>query len=805
LLAAVGSAHAQHKTGLKVSKTCPTSANQGDVVTCRISVENVDPDHGVSMLQITDQVPFPGGPIIPVTGCATALGPSDDTPDAGADFTQCEVQQLLDAPCPGTSITLQDLAAAFGFDADPVPLPMGSGGIPAGGTASGAVFVKCNTPTPTHTRTSTPTATPTRTPTSTPTSTFTSTPTRTPTATPTATATPTSTFTSTPTRTPTATATPTATPFCSNGIVEGSEQCDDGNTQNGDCCAANCFFEEFGSPCAADGNQCTADRCNGLGTCQHLIVSDGTVCEDGDLCTNADVCIGGQCTPGGPKVCEDDDMCTTNECLPSIGCVFEIGVESPECGSCEDGIDNDGDGVIDAENPNCATLFLMQRFAIIGIAETGFRSLTLGKQSEVIPPPAPLGPNGVDIRRAGACGIDMRGSVGVLVSGSTALMRNAKFSGGQPPVIIGLEFDNDGGVIDTGFTKPLVGPLLQTIVDPSNAFVDQTGTAEDYLICQQLILNVPEEANLIASMVPDLELDEIRLRGFGRDTIDLTPLGPGQQVVKIDALRMGRSAVLTIRGLADTIAVLRVMGSLRVGTRSIIALEGGLEPEHVLWNVEGTGRAVKFGTLTEVPGTIIAAKRPRIALGAFSKVVGALAGKRIKMGREVTVEHVPFTALLDGLLSSTPQLFLRSVKLRFSNSRSRDNGRVKLKGVVDDSGGGTFTDDLLANAVEIQVTDSRFFDTTLRLTGCRQKGSGRVFRCRSPDGKTRATIKQDRQDPDLFTLTANRSRIPETQTSTVQPLGPVSVVLEQNASLTRSGSIDTCSPRGRFSLVCKQL
>ncbi len=52
-----------------------------------------------------------------------------------------------------------------------------------------------------------------------------------------------------------------AGPICGNGILETSEECDDGNTQNGDLCASNCLcgFDELDpkSPGAAfvDANQ----------------------------------------------------------------------------------------------------------------------------------------------------------------------------------------------------------------------------------------------------------------------------------------------------------------------------------------------------------------------------------------------------------------------------------------------------------------------------------------------------------------------------------------------------------------------
>lgn len=52
---------------------------------------------------------------------------------------------------------------------------------------------------------------------------------------------------------------------CGNGILESAEQCDDGNTNVGDCCSAACQFQ---SGSCDDGDPCTAgDTCNDAGIC----------------------------------------------------------------------------------------------------------------------------------------------------------------------------------------------------------------------------------------------------------------------------------------------------------------------------------------------------------------------------------------------------------------------------------------------------------------------------------------------------------------------------------------------------------
>lgn len=664
----------------------------------------------------------------------------------------------------------------------------------------------------------------------TPTETFTQTPTRTATSTATATVTRTPTFTLTPTFTatftftPTPSATPTATPFCGNGIPEGPEQCDDGNNANGDCCSATCLYESPGAPCTDDGNQCTNDQCNGAGVCLHPTKANGTTCSDGNVCTSGEQCVGGTCVGGVPTVCNDNDECTTDTCVADIGCLFEIGVESPECDSCADGVDNDGDGVIDAENPNCSTFFQLQRFAIIGTATDGLRSLRLGRDARVVEAQASNAEQTATIR-AGACGVDMKASIGVLVTGAVALEGNVRFSGGRPPIRILHEFVNDNpspGAVVVGQTVPLVGrPAMctggtqtcltnadcpsglqceqqLTIDDPLNPYVNKTGTAPEFLRCQGSIDAVPDTERTIFALEPTLDVQEIRLRAGQSQTIEL---GHGQQVVDVDAVRIGQDGSLTIKGFADTIAVFRVAGVFRVGTRSNIVLEG-IKPENVLWMISGAGRFVRIGSNNRnpFPGTLLAAKRPKVSIGAFSSIEGALIGKRIRMGRESSVMHRPFTALLQGAIVDSPNLAMRQANLSYSNA-NRDTGRMRIRAIVDDSFAQTFRADLLAGAVSVNVQDGGQFNTSAALTGCVQR-SDRVFKCRSADGQTRATIKALRDDPNIFNLTLTRRRLSRAQTGPVQPSAPVNVSMQQGA-IPRSGSIDSCRKKGAFSLACR--
>jgi cysteine-rich repeat protein len=83
--------------------------------------------------------------------------------------------------------------------------------------------------------------------------------------------------------------------LCGDNIIGLSEDCDDGNTLNGDCCSSTCQFEGGGYPCP-----------------------DSTVCNGDETCDGA-----GTCLPGTPLTCDDNNLCTQDSCDPIAGCVFD--------------------------------------------------------------------------------------------------------------------------------------------------------------------------------------------------------------------------------------------------------------------------------------------------------------------------------------------------------------------------------------------------------------------------------------------------------------------------------------------------
>ena len=128
---------AQHVNGLSVTKTvAPNSAPQGTLVTVTITVENNDIDHGVKTIAVTNQAPFPGGPVTTINSCATTLAANDGVPGSGPDFFTCSFQERLPITCSATNSSVVDEVRVTGLDDAP---GTDFDNLPVSGSASNSV------------------------------------------------------------------------------------------------------------------------------------------------------------------------------------------------------------------------------------------------------------------------------------------------------------------------------------------------------------------------------------------------------------------------------------------------------------------------------------------------------------------------------------------------------------------------------------------------------------------------------------------------------------------------------------------
>jgi hypothetical protein len=150
---------------------------------------------------------------------------------------------------------------------------------------------------------------------------------------------------------------------CDASPLPDSTACtDDGNEcTNNVCLTGECNTPKAdGTACTDDGDECTSDSCNS-GICTHteLCPDDGLSCTQ-ESCTGtscestiaANTClIGGECYSNGDEdpgpICQYCVAATANTVWTNWA------GESSTDGNCDDGIDNDCDGLADTVDPDC--------------------------------------------------------------------------------------------------------------------------------------------------------------------------------------------------------------------------------------------------------------------------------------------------------------------------------------------------------------------------------------------------------------------------------------------------------------------
>ncbi|MEZ4287235.1 MAG: DUF4215 domain-containing protein [Polyangiales bacterium] len=118
---------------------------------------------------------------------------------------------------------------------------------------------------------------------------------------------------------------------CGDGIVQGSEGCDDGNTDAGDGCNAMCLIE--------DGNACTFDAGCESGNCENNVC--GAPCTSDDDCATGETCntTTGICEAPpvdcGNDTLNDGEGCDDGNTVAGDGCNARCLIEDGE--SCRHG------------------------------------------------------------------------------------------------------------------------------------------------------------------------------------------------------------------------------------------------------------------------------------------------------------------------------------------------------------------------------------------------------------------------------------------------------------------------------------
>lgn len=197
---------------------------------------------------------------------------------------------------------------------------------------------------------------------------------------------------------------PTEDPVCGNSMLETGEQCDDGNTNNGDGCDENCVVEPPPAPVCGNGQVEAGEECddnnnsNGDGCSANCLTEDETAicgngevegneeCDDGNT-SNGDGCSS-ICKEEQNEVCVEleevfgemaEEICLTRcgnlpegSCFVDVtaspetvysdsGCTNVCEIQEEECGNgeiegeeeCDDGNNEDGDGCSSSCTEEC--------------------------------------------------------------------------------------------------------------------------------------------------------------------------------------------------------------------------------------------------------------------------------------------------------------------------------------------------------------------------------------------------------------------------------------------------------------------
>ncbi|MDD5025812.1 MAG: DUF4215 domain-containing protein [Candidatus Peribacteraceae bacterium] len=126
----------------------------------------------------------------------------------------------------------------------------------------------------------------------------------------------------------------TSDEICGNGALEGSEECDDGDTDAGDGCSATCTVET-GYSCAGEPSVCTL-------TCGNGVIDGVEECDDdnvtaGDGCSASCMVESGYACDGTPSTCtpvcgdgllKGSEACDDNNVAADDGCSATCTVES---------------------------------------------------------------------------------------------------------------------------------------------------------------------------------------------------------------------------------------------------------------------------------------------------------------------------------------------------------------------------------------------------------------------------------------------------------------------------------------------
>ncbi len=461
-------------------------------------------------------------------------------------------------------------------------------------------------------------------------------------------------------------------PACPNGVVDAGEQCDDGNTVDGDGCTADCTDEFCGDGIVNDNG---AEECDdGAGNsdidpdacrtdCQFSSCGDGVVdsgeeCDDAntvedDGCTSSCTICGDGILTGGEE-CDDgntiDGDCCTNSCtIASNGTPCPATDECTKTAECNAGVCEPVTQVVSGDA--C-------RWAVVGETSVNTRVVTENQAS-------------VDGPWCGVFGDFALSSV-FTGNGDIVLSGEDPNSPGEAATF-GASVNVDAGDIVTNFKSvsgksgvDLPGLLSVSTVaanttlakDPAPTFYDTTGTDPRVAECQDAQANLVSMATLLDALIATHSEGAAYSGISSSSTVDI-PTAPGTivagglNVIDVDEITGNNDITVNLYGGGDpeTVVIVRAAGRINTNLRWTFVLNGGLTADNILFYSQDTGLLrCELGEDTIFHGTLFC-PHTRTDVKLRSVVNGAVFGGgggaegRLFLGELRELNHVPYPGL----------------------------------------------------------------------------------------------------------------------------------------------------------------
>ncbi len=172
---------------------------------------------------------------------------------------------------------------------------------------------------------------------------------------------------------------------------------------------------------------------------------------------------------------------------------------------------------------------------------------------------------------------------------------------------------------------------------------DPIGMRPELVDCALASTQASDKYSALIALPPNFTFPSLTVKTRGDARIPPSgDLGTGDVVVRVDEINIHGSATLTLVGSPATTSVaVRIPGKLKVGSRAAIKLEH-LVPGQVIFVVDGT--VVVGGTAT-LPGTVLGTGR--MAARRRAKVEGAFFGPGPKVAGSAVVNRQPWVGWCD--------------------------------------------------------------------------------------------------------------------------------------------------------------